>query len=303
MNLVENREVAYKAIFEGELPYESRPDIHDIGLSGLWRVHTTKLGVNGDELTKIHAAIPDYVCYVLKDHELRSRSDTVTNSVFCIIDTNILEVVSGITSQAFLLWEKSLYRNNEDSVITGRTRLPQEDKDNERLVHSICNESLIVETAAAVVRVLPIFSKNKLNPTSTESNNIAKIIANWGPEFLVKWMDGTILKQWLSQGNLDDNQIAEWLETIDTSTRKRFIVGNITDPLSALDRAKNNLEMLDDETIAKYLGWTVEKVGKNITPSLRKRFAVHNINDPLSGIGDYVNGILSFGGTKFSALD
>jgi hypothetical protein len=46
-NLVENREVAHEALFQGELPYEPQQDEQDIGLSGLWRAHTQKGGRKG----------------------------------------------------------------------------------------------------------------------------------------------------------------------------------------------------------------------------------------------------------------
>lgn len=42
--LVDNRPVAYEALFKGELPYEPQPDEADIGIAGLWRALTEKRG-------------------------------------------------------------------------------------------------------------------------------------------------------------------------------------------------------------------------------------------------------------------
>ena len=80
-----------------------------------------------------------------------------------------------------------------------------------------------------------------------------------------------------------------------------FAVENINDPLNALSRVKEHLETtLRDESIAERLGWSVEQVKEIFTDSLKKRFAVGNIGDPLKGIADYVDGVVSYGGTYYT---
>ncbi len=62
-------------------------------------------------------------------------------------------------------------------------------------------------------------------------------------------------------------------------------VGNINDPLKALDKIKANLRVLSDTSaIAKRLGWSEAEVEEVFTPGIRKYLAVHNINDPLKAL-------------------
>ena len=66
--------------------------------------------------------------------------------------------------------------------------------------------------------------------------------------------------------------------------RRRFAVANINDPMAALDRVKDNLDMMTDAAIAERLGWSEEDVRDIITPGMRRRFAVHNITDPMAAL-------------------
>ena len=97
-NLVENREVAHEALFQGELPYEPQPEEQDIGLSGLWRAHTTKRGRKG-EITDSHFdEIPKIVEAILSNHEKLSRSPEGANgaAIFSFLNPEIQEIATEI---------------------------------------------------------------------------------------------------------------------------------------------------------------------------------------------------------------
>jgi AraC-like DNA-binding protein len=151
------------------------------------------------------------------------------------------------------------------------------------LVHLLTDKSLIVETASAVLQALPDFVKKPVDkvPSEKERKDLAKLIANWGPGFVNEWMRGKIIRRWLEEKNISQEEINEWLEAFTPGMRKHFAVNNVTDPLEALERVKHNLEQeLTDDKISNALGWSEAEVKEVFTPGERKHFAVHNINNP-----------------------
>ena len=74
ISLVENREVVYESLFNGEMPIESQPTIEDIGLTGLWRLYTEKFGRNGDTLNSILDSLPLRVNSILTEHDIHASS-------------------------------------------------------------------------------------------------------------------------------------------------------------------------------------------------------------------------------------
>ena len=284
-NLVDNREVAYEALFQGELPYEPQPDEQDIGLSGLYREYTSKKGRPRGIEESHYDRIPEIINAILSDHESLSRSPEGANggAIFSFLKPEYQTIIMELTSGAIIKWEKALIRNEQPFLISEDTG-HLDDISNERLAHLVGMQSLVIETAAAAIGSLPAFVENPAKPTKTEKEDLSKIISNWGPNFVNEWFSGKIIEEHFRQSGLDDAEIQELLDTFTPSMRRYFAVGNINNPMEALDRVKANLESLSDEAIAERLGWSEEEAGEFITPSIRRRFAVSNITDPMEAL-------------------
>ena len=300
-NLVENREIAHEALFQGELPYEPQPDEQDIGLSGLWRAHTRKSGRKGETVDSHFDEIPKIVEKILSDHERLRRSPEGANgaAIFSFLNPEAQTLVSNITTGCIKNWELALYRNEHPFLLSVRN----EHLDNvtsERLAHLVGMQSLVIETAAAVMQVLPEFVENPTKPSKDQQNNIAKIVSNWGPNFAREWFNGVIIEKHFKESGLNEAEVKEWLDTFIPGMRRRFAVNNITDPMAALDRVKENLDMMTDAAIAERLGWSEDDVRDIITPSIRRHFAVHNITDPMAGLIDYIDRKIQYSGTYYS---
>ena len=82
--------------------------------------------------------------------------------------------------------------------------------------------------------------------------------------------------------------------------RRQIAVGNINNPMEALDRVKANLDNLNDRAIAERLGWSEEDARDIITPGMRRQFAVNNISDPFSALIDYINGKIKYSNGYYS---
>jgi hypothetical protein len=89
-------------------------------------------------------------------------------------------------------------------------------------------------------------------------------------------------------------------EIITPSVRRYFAVGNINNPMEALERVKKNLDIMTDSAIMESLGWSEDDVKEIITPGIRRYFAVRNINDPMAGLIDYIDGKVHYGSTYYS---
>ncbi len=233
-NLVENREVAYEALFKGELPYEPQPDQLDIGLSGLWRAYTTKEGKKGETVNNHFDQIPLIVESILSDHEKLSRSSDGSGgaAIFAFLNPEYQALVSEITTGAVKNWELALYRNEQPFILTNNENL--DEISSERLAHLVGLQSLIIETAAATLEVLPVFVVNPKGPIKSEKAKLSKLISNWGPNFVREWFDGKIITRHFKESGLDDAEVKEWLNTFTPSIRRRFAVNNISDPMEAL---------------------------------------------------------------------
>ena len=300
-NLVDNREVAHEALFKGELPYEPQPDEEDIGLSGLWRAHTHKKGAKGETVNSHFDEIPKIVELILSDHERLSRTPEGSNgaAIFSFLSPEAQAIVSEITTGAIKNWELALYRNEQPFLLTN-TNENIDYIDSERLAHLVGMQSTVIETAAAILEVLPEFVNNPMKPTKTEKEDLSKLISNWGPNFVREWFNGTIIEKHFRQSGLEDTEIKEWLNTFSPGLRRHFAVGNINNPMEALDRVKANLDNLNDRAIAERLGWSEEDARDIITPGMRRRFAVGNISDPFAGLIDYINGKIKYSNGYYS---
>ena len=296
---IDNRPVAYEALFAGQLPYEPQPAEEDIGLAGLWRVYTSKAGSAGKELGTYLDQLPDRITKILAAHERQSRLNEPDKSnepdkpvaFFSLINPEeSLPVITTLTTEIFKCWEKSAYRNGYRPLLPDEFEVPTANNKQgreERLAHLLAGQELIVETASAVIEVyMSLGTKKPIQEMSNQDKRlITKLLANWGPQMATEWLNGGILERWLAGQNYDVSERAQWHEVFTPSVRKRFAVYNITDPLAALERVKTNLqEVLTDDNIANRLNWRPDEVAEVFTPSMRKRFAVHNITDPLAAL-------------------
>jgi hypothetical protein len=282
-DLVANREIAYEALFAGELPYEAQPAEEDIGLSGLWRSFTEKSGRKGVNLNEHLTVVPEIVKSILSAQDDIASSGEGENgeAVLCFTDTKSREVVTDITAEIMSIWETALWRHDNPLILSDKTKSVDIE---ERLSSLVAARSLVIETAAAVMTVLPNFVVDPKSPSKLESKDLSKVLANWGPSFLTEWMDGAILNKWCIESGMSEDESTAWQKTLGPGLRKRFAVHNVQDPLGALERAKNNLDILTDEAIAERLGWTADEAKSTFQPSVRKHLAVNYISDPMAGV-------------------
>jgi hypothetical protein len=73
--------------------------------------------------------------------------------------------------------------------------------------------------------------------------------------------------------------------------------------MAALDRVKENLDMMTDPAIAERLGWSEDEARDVINPSMRRYFAVGNITDPMAGLIDYIDRKIQYSGTYYSGKE
>ncbi len=289
-NLLQTRQIAYESLFSGECPDQLQPEFNEIGLAGLWRVFSQKFGRNSIELRNLLDTVPSKVATILTEHDELARSATDSNeAIFSMIDpTDTLNNVSDITSCVIGIWEKALFKNSEEPIFSkSKDKISEETDKRVRLVHFQTPESLVIETAAVVMQVLPIWSETPFNPSKADKTNLAQILANWGPGFLKQWMDGTILNKWIEKQSIADTEAQEYNEIFTPGLLKHFVINNISDPLAILDKVAKNLAFMTDEVLAEYLEWTEEEVKEILTPGLRKRFAVNNISNPLDALDKF----------------
>lgn len=284
---MEDRAETYDALFSGELPNRPQPDEASVGLSGLWRIWTEKRGARGGRLTRRLNTVPEAVANTLKRHEDHARSETDdNNAIFGLTHPEeTLPILTHITSETIKLWEAALYRNNRAPLtLLDEETAPSKDEHEATDAHQThlqSYDSLITETAGAVLQVLPVWAKDPYKPSKTEQKNLSMVLANWGPRFLTEWMNGSIITEWLRQQNATEEEIIEWQAVFTPSIRKRLIVSYVDSPLDALGKVKNNWEKLSDENIAAHLGWSEEEASSIFNSGMRKHLAVHYINDPI----------------------
>jgi hypothetical protein len=76
--------------------------------------------------------------------------------------------------------------------------------------------------------------------------------------------------------------------------RLRFAVGNISNPLDALQRVKQHLDTtLTDENIAQQLNITLEEAQQLFSKGLRLYFTINNISNPLEALKNWLEGKIS----------
>ena len=276
LSLVDGSVASSEFLFLGELPYEPLPEESDVGLSGLWRAYTPKGGRNGFELNDRLDRLAAHVVDVVGEHDRAALSGG--DALFGFVGAKERELVTDITIEAAKFLEKGLFRRQQfrggQSLLASGSR------------------RLIIELASAVSECVPVMfgvynSSGVVSVSKNKKRQAAIIIANWGPKFVLKWWDDTIIRRELeilydvpamkelletdsdegleSELELAELEIEQWLQTFTPSKRLQFAATNVRDPLAALVRAKSNLGWLTDANIAEKLGVT-EAVAKETFP-------------------------------------
>ncbi len=278
-NLISQRPEAYEALFKGEMIYDEQLPVSELGLSGLWRVYSVKPGGAGAVLERRLDAVPERVGAILHEHDEQARDlDYQGDAIFSILSPSTMPDVIDTTSRIIKLWEKALYRNKKDPFFEGRSYF--------------VTRSLTLEAAAAVLQTLPRFAKKPLKGVSeTDKQRLATILANWGPNFLRSWLDGTIAADWLEKEGTSAQDIEEWRTIFNFSAFKYFAYKNVPDPLDAIRRYKEGYESLTDEAVMKRTDWTLAETQEVMTSARRKQIVKHNMTDPLRGIEKVKEGL------------
>lgn len=271
-NLVSQRPEAYATLFKGEMLYDDQPPIHEVGLNGLWRAYSVKHGSISVVMEEHLQAVPTFVSAILHENDEKARDpDYQGDAIFSIASPSYLSDVIDITSRIIKFWEKALDRNKEALLFKEPS--------------GFAARSLTLETAAAVLQTLPIFAKRPIQGVSeTDKKRLATVLANWGPNFLQSWLDGTIAGEWLAKEGTPPGEIQDWQCVFSPSQFKYFAYKNVPAPLKAIRAFKAGYESMTDEAIIQHTGWTLEAVQDIMTPGVRKRIVATNITDPFRGL-------------------
>ncbi|MEK7594684.1 MAG: hypothetical protein AAB436_03545 [Patescibacteria group bacterium] len=271
---VEMRSERYAQLFDGELEYLEVPlvDETELSLSALART-TNRAGGRRPELREHLATLPAAIDEILDEHDTAAHTDSdSTNALFAFVSPEDREIVSGIVADVFTQWEISQSRH-------GFAPLNPE--------HNTDSRWLVIETAAAVMKTAVGMSNFNIRDNMSDRESIAKILTSWGPKFTEKWFDGSILDKWTTDMGMDEEESERWRMTFNPSTLKKLADTNTTDPLTALGKVKEHLDVtLTDENIAEKLGWTSERVAEAFPAGTRMYFAVYSRKDPLKALGE-----------------
>lgn len=271
---VEQREERYEALFAGEVSFDSTES--HLSISGLCR-DTVRKGRRKPELVDRIEALPHIVDTVLDEHDTAANEGQ--DSIFAFRDERTKKIVSEVVQEVFTQWEVVRSRRGLSPMIRNA-----EDE----------NKWLVIETAAAVMAASSTDGGFDILNCATDRAIVAKLISSRGPRFAQEWVDGTIISGWLSEQQLSEEEQKGFLRMLTPGARKHAIRHHIDNPLSFIERIKNNVEVvLTDENIAAHLGWSVDEAREMFTPTIRKYFAIGNAADPLAACKAWVEGSIS----------
>jgi hypothetical protein len=320
LSMIDNRPYSYKALFNGELPYEPKPDPEDLGLAAFTRSKGRSKGLSREQ-QQTKASISEHVANLINKQprrlEVTERLEELDiqeanvasiynlnsilnvdnpNSIFSFIcSKQEVDIIASIVSKVLSYYELALSRDGSQlfpSVNNKEFRTKQDLKAHN--ASRLGYDALALELAASVMQVLPIFTNknkpgsdfkaNKL-PSSLVQRDIVSLLTKWGPAFIQEWFDDTIIKNYLISEGLDHEQQQYWLGVFNWSTKSTIISNFISNPLDAVKRIKHNLEhILTDENIARELSWDIEEVRSIITSSMKKVLASTYISNPLEAL-------------------
>ena len=267
-SLINNRHYYYDQLFDCPLDNQFEFNENDISVASLCRL-TRKEGKRSRQLDDHLNLLPKLITNILSNNDARARNNQ--EAVFGFIDQTAFENVTKITAHVFYLWELSQSRNHLSYLV---------DEQNE----SNDLNNFVIETASAVMSLGSEKQYFDFNQPA-DQKKIAKLLANWSPNFINEWFEGKTIQQWYQDSGISQEKQQEWNKIFTPSMVKNLIVHNSTDPIGTLNTIKYNLEtVLTDQNIADQLDWPLEEVKSFLTTGLKIRFAMHNILDPLKAV-------------------
>ena len=267
-SLINNRHYYYDQLFDCPLDNQFEFNENYISVASLCRL-TRKEGKRSRQLDDHLNLLPKLITNILSNNDARARNNQ--EAVFGFIDQTAFENVTKITAHVFYLWELSQSRNHLSYLV---------DEQNE----SNDLNNFVIETASAVMSLGSEKQYFDFNQPA-DQKKIAKLLANWSPNFINEWFEGKTIQQWYQDSGISQEKQQEWNKIFTPSMVKNLIVHNSTDPIGTLNTIKYNLEtVLTDQNIADQLDWPLEEVKSFLTTGLKIRFAMHNILDPLKAV-------------------
>ncbi len=267
-SLINYRHYYYDQLFGDQSDTQSEFNENNISVASLCRL-TRKDGKRSRQLDDHLNLLPELVANILSKNDIRAHNDQ--EAIFGFIDQTAFENVTKITAQVFYLWELSQSRNHFSYLV------------DEQNGPNVLN-NFVTETASAVMSLgseKQYFDFNK----TTDQKNLARLLANWSPSFITEWFEGKTIQQWYQDNDISQEKQQEWNKIFTPATMKYLIVGNLADPIGALNTVKYNLEtVLTDQNIADQLDWPIEEVKSFLTTGVKIRFALHNSLDPLKAV-------------------
>ena len=315
---IDQREAYYDTLFQGELPYEPLPDDGQIGIAALCRA-THRAGRRADVLRNHVNNLPSIVDAILVEHDLAAKSgDGDHDAVFAFADEETRDLVGDIVTDIFTQWEVTHNKNKLDPLLpdahSSSKGLVIETAAAVMSIAATGNGFNLRKNKldrGGIARIIynwgPEFARQWFNGTIIRQWAEGQQLSTAETDTWLEVFTPSILKHFTINSTTDplehleavkyhleetltDTNIAERLgwtpdevaEVFTPSMRKHFAVGNISDPLKALEAVKLHLEeTLTDTSIAERLGWTQAEVAESFTPSIRKYFTLINRTDPL----------------------
>jgi len=236
---------------------------------------TNRLAGKYDQQTRqLLDNLPDIINNVLQNNQANQllNSQTTDNDhsvIFNFIDSESQELVSEIVTAIYKNWLRAEVRQNKKL-----------EKNN-----NLFNPELITETAASVIKAISN-TKDKLNLNKPPEKIIfIKLMSYFGPDFTEKWLDQTIVNQWLETLQMDESDKEKYRHLLSTGNLKKLSQNTINNPIELLNKIRDNLENeLSDENIVRLTGWPINEVKTFFTFARKSNIAVNNLMNPLKTV-------------------
>ncbi len=255
--IVAERAERYNTLFADELSVYTPTEEAQVGISGLTRA-TLRTGGRSQELRQHLSDLDQIISTILLEHDQASRQDG--NSLFAFMNDDSRRVMTDVTTQVFTQWELALNRRGHDFLLD---------------TPNSTSRWLVVETAAAVMAANTPDHGFNLNSSQGDREDFASIIASWGPEYVRRWFDGSIIRDWLQRQGIQGGEQDAWLEQFTPKMLKELASTSLGNPIGALERVRHNFDVvLSDENLITKLGWSRKDIRTLFTPSLRRFLAL-----------------------------
>lgn len=287
------RSYYYSQAFGGELglhaPGSGSVTDTGFGHSTLWR-STVQSGSAQARYLPDLKAIPAVVGWTLKNSGLL----TPDNDASAPAEEWPIERLSKVVGGIFRLWDIGRIRQGMDPLFRNSSeRLGRAAFGHEKEPISTDTQSLIAVVSDEAVKSLPLLDISRKERAVYDrppiewhaSDRLDKLLimalANRGPRFIERWMNGDIIGDYLTQRFDDEETVRSWLGDLGPSARKSILSKNIKDPHSALARFVNNVLSLNNEALADRFGMSPAEVGALVSASDRRAIAIGHPKDPV----------------------